>query len=270
MQIERIKQELTDEIQKTEEIRNVIMERLRDAPHGQLNCKVRGKGYQYYLDGKYQSEEKKALIVKIANIEYLEKLQSLTDEKIRKLNHIRKCFSYDFTKPEAVYENLHPARKRLVTPLIESREERIKKWQEEPYERWEITDDDVQGMIITDRGERVRSKSEKIIADALYRRGIPYRYEYPLKLRSGRHFVPVRPDFLVLSLRTMEEMIIEHLGMMDDETYYERSMVKIDMYEKNGYLIGQKLLLLHESREHPLDMSVMEKYIEAYLVEPSF
>ena len=40
----------------------------------------------------------------------------------------------------------------------------------------------------TRRGEKVRSKSEAIIADMLFEMGIPYHYEYPLRLRNGDHF----------------------------------------------------------------------------------
>lgn len=35
------------------------------------------------------------------------------------------------------------------------------------------------------KGERGRSKSEKIIADELARCDIPYKYEYPLRIKDG-------------------------------------------------------------------------------------
>lgn len=250
-------------------IRKEIHEKLKKAPPGQLNCKVRGNTFQYYMDGKYLRTSNKTLIEGVANREYLEKLQIAINEKIRKLEHLIKSFGYDFEKPEEVYANMHPARKRLVNPLILPKEEYIRQWQSEPYEQWEINDVDVRGVFITDRGERVRSKSEKIIADTLLKHGIPYKYEYPLQLKDNDRKVVIRPDFVVLSLATLEEMIIEHLGMMDDEQYYIRSMNKIDLYEKNGYLIGQKLILLHETFDNPLDTRIMDKYIIAYLTDVS-
>ncbi|MBO4902386.1 MAG: hypothetical protein J5518_06300 [Lachnospiraceae bacterium] len=266
MQIKQMRQEVEEEIARLEKLDKQIPGKLKGLPPGKLNCKVRKGGYQYYMNGVYQRVNSDAPMTGIANREYLEKLQQAVREKLLKLKKMKQCCAYDFDKPELVYANLHPARKRLVNPLILPKEDYIKRWQEEPYEHWEIGDDDVRGTIITDRGERVRSKSEKIIADALYRQGIPYKYEYLLELKRGKQIVRVRPDFLTLSLKTMEEVVIEHLGMMDDEQYYLRSMDKIDLYEKNGYLIGEKLILLHETMNNPLDTTIMRRYIETFLV----
>lgn len=47
-------------------------------------------------------------------------------------------------------------------------------------------------MILTDRGERVRSKTEKIMADYFYRKGIEYKYEQPIYLKG---LGTVYPDF---------------------------------------------------------------------------
>ena len=54
--------------------------------------------------------------------------------------------------------------------------------------------------------------------------------------------------------------------MMGDEDYYRKNMCKIDLYEKNGYLIGKQLIILHETDENPLDTMVMERYIEECLM----
>lgn len=51
-------------------------------------------------------------------------------------------------------------------------------------------------VILTNRGERVRSKSEKIIADCFFRKGIPYKYECPLYLKG---LGIIYPDFTILS-----------------------------------------------------------------------
>lgn len=67
----------------------------------------------------------------------------------------------------------------------------------------------------TARGEKVRSKSEVMIADTLQRFGVPYKYEYPLKLRKFTAY----PDFYCLNLRTRKEYYWEHFGMMDNVEY---------------------------------------------------
>ena len=53
--------------------------------------------------------------------------------------------------------------------------------------------DDDMSNYITDAGERVRSKSELVIANLLYKNNIPYMYECPLKINNNT----VYPDFTV-------------------------------------------------------------------------
>ena len=58
-------------------------------------------------------------------------------------------------------------------------------------------------MILTENGERVRSKSEKILADYFYRQNILYKYEKPLYLKG---YGTVYPDFTFLSSKTGKEI----------------------------------------------------------------
>ena len=39
-------------------------------------------------------------------------------------------------------------------------------------------------LELIQKNERVRSKSEKIIADMLYHKNIPYKYECPINLKA--------------------------------------------------------------------------------------
>ena len=79
---------------------------------------------------------------------------------------------------EEVYEKLPLEQKKAVRPLVLTDEMYVKEWDNVIYKGLDITSD--QQEIFTERGEQVRSKSEKIIADSLHRNGIPYRYEYPV------------------------------------------------------------------------------------------
>lgn len=273
MNTQLIKDEVYREIKKMKELEGKIREKEkklrtdnRKDYKGKLRCATKGNSYQYYSGTKYLSKKELNLIEDIANSEYCHDLKNLVKEKLKKLEQMKKLIEYDYSQPEELYSSLHPARRCIVEPMLRTKEEYIKQWQEEPYEQWEITDEDVNTQIITAKGERVRSKSEKIIADALSRHGIPYKYEFPLQLKYGNRIVTKRPDFMVLNTVTLEEKIIEHLGMMGDEDYYRKNMCKIDLYEKNGYLIGKQLILLHETDENPLDTMVMERYIEECLM----
>ena len=71
----------------------------------------------------------------------------------------------------------------------------------------------------TERGDLVRSKSELVIADKLYARGLDYAYEQPLALPSGRTRYP---DFTIADHARGVNFYWEHLGMIDDQGYRVR------------------------------------------------
>jgi len=114
----------------------------------------------------------------------------------------------------------------------------------------------------TNRGDQVRSKSEKIIADWLLLHHIPYRYEQQLKLSSS---FMVHPDFTVLNTETRKEVYIEHLGMMDDPRYADTAVMKINRYQLAGYRMGIDVLFTFETKARPLDTAVLNKAL-AFLI----
>ena len=73
------------------------------------------------------------------------------------------------------------------------------------------------------RGERVRSKSEILIANSLNEMNIQYRYEYPIRISNTTFY----PDFYILNLRRRKEYIWEHFGRMDDIEYARNAIRKI-------------------------------------------
>ena len=74
-----------------------------------------------------------------------------------------------------------------------------------------------EGLIhVTERGDLVRSKSEIVIADKLFARGIEYVYEQPLVLPNGRTRFP---DFTVTDHARGLTFYWEHLGLLDDPGY---------------------------------------------------
>ena len=113
------------------------------------------------------------------------------------------------------------------------------------------------------RRERVRSKSEVIIADTLARHGIPYRYEYPLELKNDR---TVHPDFLCLNVRTRAEFYWEHFGLMDDPDYLERTLLKLKSFAENHIIPGKNLIFTMESAACPLSTRQVENLINEFLL----
>ena len=71
----------------------------------------------------------------------------------------------------------------------------------------------------TERGDLVRSKSELVIADKLYARGIDYAYEQPLILPGDRTRYP---DFTIIDGARGVTYYWEHLGLLHDPGYRAR------------------------------------------------
>ena len=117
--------------------------------------------------------------------------------------------------------------------------------------------------ILTEKGESVKSKSEKIIADKLNMMNIPYCYEVPLYLKGYGY---VKPDFKVLNVATRKEYYWEHYGMMDNKDYIIKALKKKNSYISNNFIVGDNLIETYESQSYPLDTRNVEKIIKTFLV----
>lgn len=218
---------------------------------------------QYLINGSYVSKKDLSKVKAIAQKDYDRRL---IEELRKQLVYLEKLIAFfEAGGVDRFFNKLCKNRRKIVTPIVEPREQFIERWiaeEYEPYGRWE----DVNTEIYTIKGERVRSKTEKSIADELLAYNVPYKYEAPLELIAGGKSKIFRPDFKALNRRTCKEFIIEHLGMMGNMNYYNRNLNKLDVFEKNGYLLGVNLLIFHETAEDQVSISVIRKYIEEYLV----
>lgn len=117
--------------------------------------------------------------------------------------------------------------------------------------------------VFTEKNEKVRSKSEKIIADKLKLMGVPYIYELPLELDG---MIYIKPDFTALNIDSRKEFIWEHFGMMDNPEYVEKAMSKLNMYARNGYKEGKNLIITMESKNQPINTRNLEETIRQNLM----
>lgn len=266
--INSLKQEhalITEKIKEAER-------RIASAPEGSLRCEKKKHSFQYYYydgkedskrSGKYLKKKEIAVASSLANKEYSQKLLPLLHAL---LNNVTTLLGiYENYKLEQIYDNLCDGRKRLITSLFPLEEETICNWLAEEYISKPFPEDNLTEFY-TFNGERVRSKSEKMIADEFFRYQIPYKYEHPLNLIVWGRETTFYPDFTVFSRRTGKEIIVEHLGMMDDGNYVANAMRKLELYEKNGYLLGKNLLIFHETSESPLSIKIMQQYINEYMI----
>ena len=139
-----------------------------------------------------------------------------------------------------------------------SDEEYAREWQETPYQGKLFLAGDPDYRSLKD--ERMRSKSEVIIANLLNSLGIPYKYECPLTLKDG---AVIYPDFTILNKRTREVIIFEHLGKLGEERYAAKNIKKINSYLLEGYIPGINLILSYESDTVGLNIKAVEAELRA-------
>ena len=248
------------------ELMEKVKKRQKRAPEGMLRISNSNGRVQYYYrenpsvrGGKYISKKEMDNIKKLAQKAYQEKLLESADKEIEAIEAYLGLIPRQL--PEDVFTNLTSERQALVTPFFETDEMFLERWESVTYKRKGFPENFPE--FLTDKGERVRSKSELIIANMLAKTGIPYRYEYPIYLNG---LGTVHPDFMVLNLRLRREFFWEHRGMMDDPAYVENAVRKENAYQMNGIYLGDKLILTSETKASPLNVRQINGVIEHYLL----
>lgn len=165
------------------------------------------------------------------------------------------------SKIDSELPKLHTQRQLLVTPVEPIWEKELAKWYDSEYHGKEFYEGTAE--IVTEKGERVRSKSEKILTDYFYRNNILYQYEKPLYLKG---YGTIYPDFTFLSKKTRKEIYWEHEGMMDKPEYAKSAVKKIESYQRNGIHLGERLILTFETELTVLNSQIVEELVEKYLV----
>ncbi len=122
----------------------------------------------------------------------------------------------------------------------------------------------------TQRGELVRSKSEVIIANLLYNKGLDYQYEAPLRSLQGE----VRyPDFTIVDDASGLTFYWEHLGMLGDVGYRRRWQEKLEWYRAQGILPHEAgggpsgtLLVSEDDPEGGINSKAIEELVDSVLL----
>ena len=261
------KEILIQELGELKRVYRDIQQSLENAPTGRLRISHCRTTTQYYVreegelgNGHYLPKEKTDLATKLAQRDYDENLKKLLEERIAALKNA--LAAYGKGEPTDIYDSLSEERKKIVIPRYMSDEEYAEKWQSVEYIHKDFSPDVPE--IYSERGERVRSKSEKIIADKLFMMGIPYRYECPVNIPGYSN--PFHPDFTILHVKTRKVYYLEHFGKMGDAEYVEKNLRKINIYAKNGICVGENLLLTFETNNCPLDFRSVEETLRRIIL----
>ena len=228
-------------------------------PEGRLRISTNGKQIRCYhvlsgkdKSGKYITNKDSDIIKKLAQKNYTKKFLATAGKELMRLEHsISLLVNTDADQP---YQMLPDKRKELVEPYLMTDELYAEQWEKEEFKASTFMPENK--IFETRKGEKVRSKSEAIIADMLFELGIPYRYEQLLMLKDKK----VRyPDFTLLKVKGREVIYLEHFGLLDDEEYRNGCMNKLREYMSSGIYPGKNLLVTFESSDNPLDIGAIRK-----------
>lgn len=248
---------------------HLIKRKNENAPSGHLKIAVKKNRVEYYYikdrgssRGSYIPKADISFAAQLAQKDYNHKLLPLLTKEIRCLESFLKATS-SLTELQNLYQSFCPARRELIKPLTLTDDQYASQWQNTTWQGKDFPE--LSPNFFTLKNERVRSKSEVIIANCLFNYGVPYRYEFPLKLKSENGQLTIYPDFLCLNVRTREEIYWEHFGMLDNPEYAQKAVSKISLYARNGIFSGRGLILSMESSTEALNTKDIEKYIQCFL-----
>ena len=241
--------------------------RLETAPEGSLTIsrKKGRKSVSYYhveKDGVRKTYLRKAepdAIRALAQKEYDRKALKIARNELNQLRALKEYV--DGLKLEDASAQCLAEKQPFFSPLVVPDDAYREKWLTQNF--FQKDKDDENHIFSTEKGDKVCSKTESMEADYMYRHGPDYLYEKRLTLRDHGRIVWRYPDFTLLDPVTREEVIFEHFGLVDDESYRKNMFDKIRLYEENGYIIGKNFLFTFETKEHPFTMDQFTRILKA-------
>lgn len=261
-----LKELLAQEQKRYSIIVNNVQKQLENVPEGTLRIGKSNGCIQYLhnLPGessklRYIPKKEIALASSLAQKTYNEKVFRLANKRLSQIN--RMLADYENNEIESIYLNEHPERQKLITPVEQTYAKRLNIWKEKPYVGKPFKEDSP--IILTNNELRVRSKSEKIMADYFDSLGIVYKYECPLYLQP---YGIIYPDFTFLSPHTGKEIYWEHEGMLDKEDYARNAVKKINLYESNNIYPGEQLILTFETSTSVINTNQLKRLTQKYLL----
>ena len=241
-----------------------IEEQLSQLPDGNLICARNGQYYKWYQSSnnscQYIPKKNQHLAEQLAAKKYLTACrEDLLHEQKALDAYLKKHQVYTPQVPRVLESSSEV--QRLLAPYFTPLSQELSDWMTFPYEQNPKYPDGK--TIKTLSGHMVRSKSEAMIAMALYIHNIPFRYEYPLHLDLYTVFYP---DFTIRHPETGEFYYYEHFGMMDDPKYAQNAFSKLQVYNSCGIIPSINLITTFETKDHPLDTQTINQIIENYFL----
>lgn len=244
--------------------------KLDTAPEGSLSIRNRKNTKSYYRNSvMYRGTEKIEKQTNITDNSGL--IRSLTDKMIQKkillrgqqnLLYLNKLLNhYQATEISNIKKVLGEPYQEAFRMLREEYLETLQKidYPKAPFDpRYHVHE--------TDCGELVRSKSEQIILNALtIHSEFVTHYEEEFLYEVGVEGVgKVYPDFTII-LPNGKRIIWEHWGRLDDPEYCKRNALKLCLYQRNGYVLGDNLIITMDDKNGNISSLLVAQAIQQIL-----
>lgn len=249
-------------LKRVEDNKNRLEKNLAQAPEGTVECKAHNgnKSFYRHLKGQpdeYLGKDKEKLIQAL--------IQKKLDKEILKLalnekKVLEKAIKDLGTKTrDQVWANFPEQFKKYVKVDESLNVGYIKEWKNS----WGLIPKDDRHKFLTAKGDYVRSKSEYLIADRLYRSNAIYHYEKPVPIDGGTSYL--EPDFTILNPKTLKVFYWEHFGMMDNESYFYKTKQKLEIYSEIGILPCKNLIVTFETSTNPVEIEHIDRLISECL-----
>lgn len=92
-------------------------------------------------------------------------------------------------------------------------------------------------------GTRMRSKSEIILYNIICDLGLPVKYDVDINLVNETGEKVYKNADFVFPHKDGGLVVLEHLGLLDDDTYLTKAVHKVRLYQRNGYTVNDRLFL---------------------------
>lgn len=235
---------------------------LAKCPSGKLVCAKNGNSIKWYncVQPKpiYIPKKERHFAEQLAKKKYLELLIKELQKEQTAINFfLRHSLKDNYKHQDLLYT---PGYDELLAPYFQATSQNIKEWLDTPYNTNPFHQENLIHNI--GFGQKVRSKSEMMIARALTEKGIPFRYECALQLGSTTYY----PDFTIL--RPSDEKIVywEHFGLMDVPEYRQNAYSKLKNYNEHNIYQDINLITTFETQTHSLDYETIDAKIHQFIL----
>lgn len=244
---------IIEDLKSQKELKRQYERRLKTLPEGMLSTAT-VKGITYYYK---KTEGKKTFLGRAdkgrtQEIKQLQIKRFLT-ESLKRIEQNCKVMDKMIKKYKSIEPDEINSCQSKAYQLFEQSDYHFTDWsnlQEWGSAQYDKNTKYPEGLIHrTLKGECVRSKSEVIIADMLFLKGIEYHYEENLKL--GKEIIA--PDFKVRVPGQGRFRIIEHFGLIGNAKYLEECLWKIRLYINYGYTPWEDIIFTFDAHDGSID-----------------